>query len=52
MKSAYVGWIITLSGILFATLGHFSEGALLFITYIFCGFVGLITSIVLIDMKD
>lgn len=44
-KNAYVGWLVTISGAMFVTMGHyFEEWPAL---YLMCGLVGIVTAIVL-----
>jgi hypothetical protein len=48
MKASYIAWIITLSGLMFVTLGHYADWWAF--SYGLCPLVGIITSIALHDI--
>ena len=49
MKSAYIGWMLAISGAMFTTMGHYFE--YWYLSYVACVFFGLITSLVLSEIR-
>jgi hypothetical protein len=47
MKNNYIGWMMTLSGAMFITMGHYFNQDTWGFVYILCPIVGFMTTVVL-----